>query len=86
MRARHAIAVTGSNFVLGGGVISQGRLLGHYFPLKPRLIEIGLKLYRLITSSLQIIGVLKPRPPAPRLLRPRNRTCFSSLGWSAAVE
>jgi hypothetical protein len=48
-----------SNFVLGGGgLISQGRLLGHYCSFKT-------------IASLQIIGGgLKPPQSPPRCLRP----------------
>jgi hypothetical protein len=34
----------GSNFVLGGGLISQGRLLGHYLPLKLYRLSLVYKL------------------------------------------
>ena len=46
----------GSNFVLGGGGISQGRLLGHY-----------LKLYRLSLVYKLLGGAADQYPPPPLL-------------------
>jgi hypothetical protein len=63
----------GSNFVWGGGLISQGRLLGHYFLLK--LYRLSL-LYKLLGGGAEVLPPWLLRPCYERQSPPKPSRPF----------